>query len=519
MTDSQLTAILHMIALHKCDKLSAAFAEIRDKIPFEIICHIFAFACRYGDPDIFKTLVDCNVLPDNSKPIRNSLLYFLDGCPYMSIKNIHGVAKNINMSRDLYYHRIDESKIVEPISKETRLASLEFLLRSYTSETLDAGRLLYYAIITMDEDFIKLLKSHNVTLPDDIKDNLFTTNARSNNCTWYDFISLRHDPAMYEEKFLSITERLRNEYPAGKIEMDNTNSQQFMILNPNLTDRLINSFQFSKISKGIFMSEYFDVKFFPIYEKLGWLSNRKTRENLMDRAQRQNNIEITAWLLDYVNRTVDIEKERRDDEKRALRELTAAPDSVYALQKIWGYKKIGDTVCITSCKQRGTKTLNIPDKIGKSPVTAIEFSYRYDTSNIETLNIPEGVTYVSRGRCEFSKLQHVTLPSTLQKIKDFLFENSQIESVEIPSGCEEISSFAFSGNPLKHVTLPEGLEVIKYCAFCACNLSSVRIPRSVKDIDKTSFDRFVILEVYRDSYAHRYFESIDALDQCIIIDD
>ena len=51
----------------------------------------------------------------------------------------------------------------------------------------------------------------------------------------------------------------------------------------------------------------------------------------------------TKWLsIDFKNRTADFAAEQEKADKKLMRKLNAAPDSVMALSQLWSYKKTAD---------------------------------------------------------------------------------------------------------------------------------------------------------------------------------
>ena len=91
---------------------------------------------------------------------------------------------------------------------------------------------------------------------------------------------------------------------------------------------------------------------------------------------------------------------------------------------------------------------------------------------IVEVNFENGITTV--GGYAFrncTRLQKVTLPSSLQSIKQSAFNHcAELTSIEIPEGTETIDGFAFTGcEALADVTIPESMKTIKRYAFRGCN--------------------------------------------------
>lgn len=168
-------------------------------------------------------------------------------------------------------------------------------------------------------------------------------------------------------------------------------------------------------------------------------------------------------------------------------------------------------------------------------------------SNLETANIPEGLTQISN--CMFSsckKLQSITIPESVQSIGDQAFsycealpsitipgsvtsigyaafescvgltevtipENvteiggslfshcASLTSVNLPSGMTKIGDHMFSScGKLESVAIPDKVTVVSSWAFCYCNsLKTITIPAGVTNIgDYTFYDCPKLVEVY-----------------------
>ena len=93
---------------------------------------------------------------------------------------------------------------------------------------------------------------------------------------------------------------------------------------------------------------------------------------------------------------------------------------------------------------------------------------------IDTLVIPEDVTEIPMGFFYEAKIKTLKLPSELSTfgIGDFEHENSsmafaevEIDTLEIPEGVTEIPAYCFAGAKIKTLTLPNTLETISAGAF------------------------------------------------------
>ena len=255
------------------------------------------------------------------------------------------------------------------------------------------------------------------------------------------------------------------------------------------------------------------------------------RDKAIKYAMDNGKTEVLAWLMDYKNKTADLAAEAARKEERIMRELMEDPNSVSAMKKIWGYKKLENgTLQITGYKGC-EEHVEIPAKIGKAMVTVIgkeafsgsEYGRAknyMDRRNIKSIVIPDGVTEIGEHAfflCE--SLESIVIPPSVKifgesafsrcdKLRDgkgFLILNSVLHdyidpakeytSVVIPEGVKKISPRAFRSkwsssayNRIQLLTLPESLEEIGEEAFAGLkNLKTVHIPAGVTTIGKRAF--------------------------------
>ncbi|MDE6561435.1 MAG: leucine-rich repeat protein [Muribaculaceae bacterium] len=122
--------------------------------------------------------------------------------------------------------------------------------------------------------------------------------------------------------------------------------------------------------------------------------------------------------------------------------------------------------------------------------------------------MPDAVEKIeARGYSPFygcNALRYVKVSKSLKSINNDLFEyNSNIESVEIPEGITSIGSYAFSGTNIESITLPESLISIGSHAFGGSSLKSIKIPQNVTYIGESAFNNCINLtEVTLNSYSN-----------------
>lgn len=104
---------------------------------------------------------------------------------------------------------------------------------------------------------------------------------------------------------------------------------------------------------------------------------------------------------------------------------------------------------------------------------------------IKKMVIPEGVEEIEEDAFTFSALEEIYLPDSLTVIPRDCFNHSvDLKKVILPSNLVKIEEFAFYYCPsLKRITLPDTLKEIGFFAFGMCtSLRDLTIPKSVNKI-------------------------------------
>ena len=164
-------------------------------------------------------------------------------------------------------------------------------------------------------------------------------------------------------------------------------------------------------------------------------------------------------------------------------EFTLARDGTYYI--LSGIGTVTDEDIVIPSTYNGLPVM----EIGNSAFNGYQF--------IRSVVIPEGVTRIWDGFSGCTKLETVTLPTTLELIGLSAFANcSSLASIEIPEGVTEIHQNAFIGcTNLETVTLPTSLKQIEINVFFGCSsLTSIKIPEGMTGIYSNAFSGCTNLE-------------------------
>ena len=100
-----------------------------------------------------------------------------------------------------------------------------------------------------------------------------------------------------------------------------------------------------------------------------------------------------------------------------------------------------------------------------------------------------GATSLCKSFSEFSELEEVILPPTLEVIRYDAFSGCvALHSIHIPQSVRKIESGAFLGCAFTEIQLPECITEIAEFTFCSCEqLKKITVPAGVTQIDTAAF--------------------------------
>lgn len=503
-------------ALGDCRILQEYSGELVDSY----FAHVLGHACRFGGIECVKALVSstrsggistARYKSDGFHRVTSYSCMLLDYCPwgdYCIPIHMYG------------WHRcsILSKEVKRTISKAERLQILDLLLEYQDLINFDPGVLLFYAILCEDHDIVSALLARGIRLSHVVCRDIF---SKSPGMYWYAFVRILDCGEMYFERFLDIAKSLcqASEGETLHCTMKLLEQNSVVFDNVDILRLTLQYFNYSSLNKLQMMKQCmgdYAIEYLELFEEVGWLKRAASYNALFDYVSRlsKNKTEIVAWLLDFRNRTWDLAVEQEKAAKLAERELTASPDSVYMLRKLWGFKKLdNDTLQIISYKGNSTKVV-VPSEIGKRKVTAIgenaftRYSKNAGSCSITSITLPEGITCLHNyAFAALNALRSINLPKSLRDIGSGCFYNCvSLQTVTIPDDIHTLETSAFEGcKNLKTVILPEGIKEIKYFAFAQCTrLRELHIPAATKAIADRAFNANTTLLVHRGSPAIRY---------------
>lgn len=472
---------------------------------FEFTARALGLACRYGSLEMVQRLVKAGATfrypMDSRLTVKYDLYTVLRGLWgsrtiyhefwYLLTEDDLTNQDRIGDLRNIRDRLYTDGKERPPIAETERVKILRWLVPKREALDFDCSKLLHTVVAEDKSVFADALLDEGVELTDFSLDGC--PEGKEIAC-----ISRMLEIAWRQEYKLPVN------LPLLKQVMEDT----------KLVARLLDEGNTESLNTTELLKSTLDAKnagTLALCLERGFLKSKATREKLLEQCTAAGKTEHTAVLLEYINRNTDMAKERAAEEAKMMKDLTAAPDSVYMMKQFWRYKKQKDgTLMITG--YTGTETdVTVPEKIGKAAVTAVGYrafspegprltnAQREARKAIRSVVIPDFVRKVEDSVFENCvSLTAVTLPKDLKRIPNYMFWNCMaLTGVTIPQGVKEIGEGAFrSCTALKEAALPSGLRKIDYQAFANCYaLTSVTLPKGMKKVLSNAFSQSGIRKI------------------------
>lgn len=387
------------------------------------------------------------------------------------------------------YASADGRKVtVKSLPVESRVEIMRFLYENRDMVRFNPEQLLYYSILNGADKMTDALKKLGVKFSENRVKSL--TETANCNFTWTEFSNIEANLS-YDE-YLPVMTRLCEELDGKPLHytngiLDNNYApyrKQYRLFDPKFFAFFLGHFNQKKMNKSAIMKGAINedsVACLAECAKLGWLSQPRKRDEMIQYASDKGKTECTAWLLDFKNRTADLAAERERAEKRQTAELNAAPDSVMMMKKIWSYEKLEDGGIVIKRYKGNDTEIKVPEKIGKDTVVAIG-DYAFSPNALRT----------TRERGKFLRtVKKITLPNTIKSIGASAFEYlTALETVNIPDGVEVIGKSVFTlCQSLVSMEFPDSVRELGETAFSSCkNLETVKLPSGIPEIGNTMFN-------------------------------
>ena len=421
---------------------------------------------------------------------------------------------------------IDLSPIPDDIkmaSAADRLVNIQYLLDKKVISNADINKMLYYAILGEEYDVADALSKMGayVDVPWIVAsaDHSATISELNQYLDTMDMLS-----ADRRVKILSaLSVSLKN---SGNRMYINENIWAWLDASTNfeIAEALLENGDATAINKTKFMKNRLEIMSpgtLKVVLDHGFITSTKLRDELIKLALEKKRADLSAVLLDYKNKTADLAAEEEKKLKKELKELTAAPDSVYELKKIWISKKKDDgTLVITAYKGEDTEVV-VPSKIGKATVTELgayifspeapRITNRKARSNLRKIVVPDTVTAIGASAfAKCKKLECIELPNGEMTFgKRVFLDCENLAELKLPAKTTgKLSWYFFSGcKKLKELFIPAGVEAITEWSFYGCSgLRAIHFRKGTKRLYFSSLEECKKATIFapNGSYAQQF---------------
>ncbi|MBE6665179.1 MAG: leucine-rich repeat domain-containing protein [Ruminococcaceae bacterium] len=444
--------------------------------PFEMTARALLLAIRYRGADFTKLLLeagasfDYNITP--SMLGKYKMQHSTAGGNYLTVYALAIAPEKLWMNY-LYspFYGVSEMGITSEQEENVlriaeRMESVKLCLESGVLNQSSLGEMLFFALTENAIGFADALIALGANLKDAEPyyyngrpwggDYLKIITTGQNSAYWSGYMTSLI--GLEENELLPVLERFSHlvEKEGEKLMLSQKLADELKWKDDSLRFAL-EKMNISKINQKKLM-EYAVSKGFvgslDTMTKFGWLENSAKREALMEFARLNNFTEALAWLMDFKNRTVDLEAEAVKEETKMMKALMENPNSVSAMKKIWNFTKNEDGTLVITGYKGGETEVEIPSVIGKSKVTAIgeaafdasmvnlRNKYQKSRSKIRKVIIPEGVTALGKNvfwSCR--SLEEIIIPSTVKRIEAPLANHCpKLQKAILPEGVEIIGN-------------------------------------------------------------------------------
>ena len=483
------------------EEIAAVCARV-GKVEFS--ARALGIACRYRGLDCVKALVEGGATFDY--PFTNYMINtygsYGDDFPVMLLDNFPEKGIKLFVVTNKIYRSVKraDGQELSPLSFEERVRTVDYLCENREKAAFDAGELLYYAILFKDEPMTEELKKRGAELTE-YRRKMLTDKGKPDDLRIWTSILERLPVKNFAPVLCRLTEELGEKLHITKGIYEAISDKLYL---PENLKAYLECFDEPKVNKTEIMKSAIDnnsTAGLAFAEREGWLKSPKKRDEMIRYATERDRTESTAWLLDFKNRTADLNAERVQAEKEQERELNASPNSVTVLKTLWSYKKREDGTIIINGYKGDRTEVSVPETIGKGTVTAIAdgaFSPYHDgvikknnriLKTITSVTLPESITEIGERAFDYCySLRSVNIPESVTKIKDFAFAGTAVENIKLPGSLKALGACAFKGcRKLRSVSMADGISTICRSAFLSSAIENIVLPGSLEIIEDFAF--------------------------------
>ena len=189
------------------------------------------------------------------------------------------------------------------------------------------------------------------------------------------------------------------------------------------------------------------------------------------------------------NKVIEIEDSKINKEDESKENKEPSQDLVESSIQDFIYEiRDGEATII---KYRGSDSrVIIPSEIDGATVTYIAEDAFYQCTNLEAVEIPEGVVGIGAWAFSETNLKKVSIPASVKTIgREAFCCCRNLTEVELLNGVKEIGKAAFAETAIEDIILPDSVIVVGDFAFSNCTqLFSATLPNNLEKVADYMFD-------------------------------
>lgn len=161
---------------------------------------------------------------------------------------------------------------------------------------------------------------------------------------------------------------------------------------------------------------------------------------------------------------------------------------------LYNLKDNGTYAVVALADSNNAEDITIPEEVDGKKVTSI-LGEAFLKGSFKKMTLPDSITEIGKYAFDMcNNLETVNIPAGLTELNQLFWFCTKLDNVTVPSNIKVIRETFFGCGSLKKITISEGVEKLEDYAFRNCSvLESITIPCSVTTISSNCFEDCTIL--------------------------